>query len=82
MPPHRAARTSDLIKRRAVLAAVKTAPPTAVAFGQSSLPLRAARSNLQAGTEKPRSSRTEKLQKSLWNTSALLCGCVTVLRIK
>jgi hypothetical protein len=33
MPPHRAAR--NLIKRRAVLAAVKTAPPTAVAFGQS-----------------------------------------------
>jgi hypothetical protein len=31
----RAASTSDLIKRRAVLAAVKTAPPTAVASGQS-----------------------------------------------
>ena len=31
----RAASTSDLIKRRAVLAAVQTAPPTAVAFGQS-----------------------------------------------
>jgi hypothetical protein len=31
----RAASTSDLIKRRAVLAAAKTAPPTAVAFGQS-----------------------------------------------
>ena len=31
----RAASTSDLIKRRAVLAAGKTAPPTAVAFGQS-----------------------------------------------
>ena len=59
----RAASTSDLIKRRAVLAAVKTAPP----YGGGLWPVltAAARSAFQssAGTEKPRSSRTEKLQK-------------------
>ena len=40
-------------------------------------------SNPQAGTEKPRTAEPRNCKRSLrWNTSALLCGCATVLRIK
>jgi hypothetical protein len=74
-----------LIKPRAVLAAVKTA--SRLRWPAASLDRRCARrgANLQAGTEKRRSNRTEKPQRGLrfwWKLRPLLCGWMSILRIK
>jgi len=75
----------DRASRRARSRPDRFAPPAAVAFrpvltaaARDAMPI------LRPGRRNSTASRTEKRAKevTLWNSSALLCGWVTMLRIK